>query len=283
MNGFYAPDILQCVTYSAKSNIKNSRNVKDYEIDIYIDGQRDMYIDGRYYKITSGSTVFRKPGQFVESYGDYNCYTLTLDFSNSLHIPQSKYERNRQSPEQSVCDMKMLDIIPDVFIPEHRSDLVVLMEKIESCSYPNTIDEEAAKGYVTELLFLLFADAMHYNRTVSKKDKKEKDYIKVACGYVKDNYASEISVTQIAKYLCLNENYFIRLFKSKMGITPNKYIMEIRLFYAKNMLMETDLSVSEVALRCGFNTPSYFAAAFKKMYNKTPARYRSFSFCQQNY
>ena len=103
MNNFYAPNILQCVTYSAKSNIKNSRNVKDYEIDIYIDGQRDMYIDGRYYKITSGSTVFRKPGQFVESYGDYNCYTLTLDFSNSLHILQSKYERNRQNYVSTTC------------------------------------------------------------------------------------------------------------------------------------------------------------------------------------
>ena len=96
MNTFPIPNVLQCLTYSAKSYKKNSRLVKDYEIDLYIDGQRDMYIDGKYYKITSGSTVFRKPNQYVESYGDYNCYTLTLDFSKTLSIPQNEYDRNRK-------------------------------------------------------------------------------------------------------------------------------------------------------------------------------------------
>ena len=270
----FKPDILQCATYCTKSNAKHGRVVKDYEIDIYIDGERDMYIDGSYYKISGGCVVFRKPGQLVVSYGDYNCLMLTLDFSNSLCIPQQQYTRTHKLGQQPADECEILNSIPAVFFPEHIKELIELMKKIEGCCYPNLQNPELSQQYLAEFLFLLLADATNHNRTHNKK--ADNDYIKTACDYIKENYSSEITVSYLAQLVCLNENYFIRIFRERLGVTPNKYILDLRLFHAKNMLLETDLSSKEIAFSCGFNTPSYFSSCFKKRYKKSPEKYREF-------
>ena len=272
------PDILQCMAFKGSSVGKSSRYVKDYEIDIYLGGQRDMYIDGTRYKITEGSTVFRKPGQLVESYGDYNCYMLTLDFSKEINISQEKYMRHRTGDAQSICQDNILEDIPPVFYPYHKDELVAIIKKIESVSYPNIEHSDLAKQYVFEFLLLLIADAVRHAREPLERSVAAKDYIKTACSYIKGNYNKEISVSHLAEMLNLNPNYMIRLFKNNLGITPGKYITELRLFYAKNMLLETDLSTKEIAFQCGFNSPAYFTKCFKAKYKKPPEQYRNFKY-----
>ena len=100
------------------------RRVKDYEFDFYLSGERDMYIDDRYHKITKGILVFRKPGQIVVGYGDYDCYTLSLDFSHTVNIPPDVYLRHRDTPQQPTVEMPLLDEIPDTFCPYHQEELL---------------------------------------------------------------------------------------------------------------------------------------------------------------
>jgi len=269
---YTTPDILECIYFKQKGSYKDLRHVHDYELDFYINGNRDMYIDEKYYRISKGTLVFRKPGQVVESCGDYDVYTLTLDFSHQVNIPPEKYLRHENPHIQSLCHNEIFDIIPSVFLPYHQSEIQNLMQKLTECSYPNPINKNQQQSLISELLLLILSDACRHSREFSKKHKES--YVEKACNYINNNYDKNLSIDDIASHLSLNKHYLIRLFKKELSQTPNSYILETRLFYARRMLIQTEFSVKEISFACGFNTPSYFIKCFREKLQKSPSAYR---------
>ena len=65
-----------------------------------------------------------------------------------------------------------------------------------------------------------------------------------------------------------------RLFRRYLNRSPKRYYMELRLAKARNLLMQTDLSVINVALACGFSSPSHFSKCYRAQYGTTPYRER---------
>jgi hypothetical protein len=83
MEQFPIPDVLECMHFVLSMSQRNSRIVRNYEFDLYLGGEREIYINGVYYHISEGCLVFRKPGETVVGYGSYDMYMMTLDFSGS--------------------------------------------------------------------------------------------------------------------------------------------------------------------------------------------------------
>lgn len=271
---FVVPKILQCMRFIVTTKIKDKRTIRDYEFDLYMGGERDIYIDDVYYHITKGTMLFKRPGQTIVGCSDYDMYMLTLDFSRQNKIIPQEYYRNSNSPQQEKSDFEFLESMPNVFYPSHYEDLVSLYEKISKCSHPNIIDEQLQDSYVTEFLFLLMSDAVKFKRHTREKIKNKTVYIRKACNYINSNYDKELTVEKIADYLSLNKNYFIRIFKEELATTPNQYILESRLFYAKNLLVQSKQSIQDIGELCGFKTPSYFIKCFKAKFGKSPLVYR---------
>lgn len=63
--------------------------------------------------------------------------------------------------------------------------------------------------------------------------------------------------------------------KKTLGIGPNEYILLIRLQNSKRMLKNTNFPIADIASRCGFSSPSYFASCFKSRYGITAKEFRS--------
>ena len=272
---FVVPHILQCMRFIATAKGEDRRTVRDYEFDLYMGGERDVYIDNVYYRITKGAMVFRKPGQVVVGYGDYDMYMMTLDFSHREEILPQNYYRNSNSPQQEEYGFSFLENMPTVFFPVHSEELISLYGKISKCSHPNIIDRQLQDSYLTEFLFLLMSDAVKFRRHTREKIKNKTVYIRKACNYINNNYDKDLSVEKIAEHLSLNKNYFIRIFKEELGTTPNQYILESRLFYAVNLLVQSQQSIKDIGELCGFNTPSYFIKCFKQRFGKSPLIYRN--------
>lgn len=274
MKRFPVPDVLECMHFVLCSSRENKRIIRNYEFDLYLGGERDVCIDSTYYHISKGSLVFRKPGQLTTGFGDYDMYMITLDFSHTADKTQQVF-RSSDAPEQPMCELDILNDIPTVFVPFHQAEIIDLYEKLSLCSYPNIVDEDLQRVYISELLFLILADAYANNGQQLIKNNYGKTYVRRACNYINKHYFEPLAVEEIADYLSLNKNYFIKLFKKEMNTTPNQYITEIRLFRASGMLLQTDHPVHQIASLCGFNTPSYFIKSFKKRFGKTPIEYRS--------
>ncbi|MBV7504225.1 AraC family transcriptional regulator [Bacillus sp. sid0103] len=98
--------------------------------------------------------------------------------------------------------------------------------------------------------------------------------IQQAIGYIKENYLKDISLNEIAQYCCVSRYHFSHLFKKEVGISLIDYLNRMRIELSLSYLEMTDLSISEIASRIGFDDANYFSRMFKKYMQFSPSAYR---------
>jgi AraC-type DNA-binding domain-containing proteins len=98
--------------------------------------------------------------------------------------------------------------------------------------------------------------------------------IKKMLDFIHENYNEPLEPQQIANIVNLSERQCFRCFKNRLGMSPVVYLMKYRVLAAAGMLATTDMPVTEICSRSGFNTPSYFAKVFKQFMKCSPTSYR---------
>ncbi len=93
--------------------------------------------------------------------------------------------------------------------------------------------------------------------------------------YINENYASDISPYECAKRANLSYSYYAKLFRAVIGKSFKEYLTALRLSKAHNILLVTDLTVTDISLSCGYKSPAHFAAEYKKYYGVTPRETRN--------
>lgn len=93
--------------------------------------------------------------------------------------------------------------------------------------------------------------------------------------YMEVHFQEKITVDNLAKLGNLSVSGFNRVFKKETGETPMEYLAELRLEQAKKLLRRKEVPITEIALRCGFNSSAHFSSSFRKYYEVTPTEYRS--------
>jgi transcriptional regulator GlxA family with amidase domain len=91
---------------------------------------------------------------------------------------------------------------------------------------------------------------------------------------MEQNIEEPISPSILAKDVGMSTRQLERLFRRYLNRSPKRYYMELRLQKARNLLMQTDMSVINVALACGFASPSHFSKCYRSHYDTTPYRER---------
>jgi len=91
---------------------------------------------------------------------------------------------------------------------------------------------------------------------------------------MEDNIEEPVSPAQLARDVGMSTRQLERLFRRYLDRSPKRYYMELRLQKARNLLLQTDMSVINVALACGFTSPSHFSKCYRAHYDITPYRER---------
>jgi two-component system response regulator YesN len=93
--------------------------------------------------------------------------------------------------------------------------------------------------------------------------------------YIEHNFSNnELCTSLLSNNFCISLGYLSTSYRNEFGVTISKYIISLRVDYAKKLLGETRLSIAETAENSGFNNLSYFMRTFKKYVGDTPAEYR---------
>jgi transcriptional regulator GlxA family with amidase domain len=111
----------------------------------------------------------------------------------------------------------------------------------------------------------------------SKPDKPVSDRISRVLSYMRKNCHENISLKDLVKYSNMSLSSFMRSFTECMGTAPMNYLSELRLSKACSMLQSSELSISEIAMKCGYNDSNYFSRLFRKRLGLTPRKFRSLS------
>ncbi len=92
--------------------------------------------------------------------------------------------------------------------------------------------------------------------------------------YIRDHYAEELSMQDVARVMNYSDAYFCKLFKQCFKVNFSAYLNEYRISRAKELLQTTRLNVREVSVACGYSDANYFARVFKRVTGMTPSEFR---------
>jgi AraC family transcriptional regulator len=103
--------------------------------------------------------------------------------------------------------------------------------------------------------------------------------LRKAVGLIDHHLAEEeegrVALRVVAKEVGMSYFHFSRAFKQSMGMSPTNFIAERRIERAKRLLQETELPISEIALRAGFSSQSHFTTSFRRVAGATPKAFRA--------
>ncbi len=108
------------------------------------------------------------------------------------------------------------------------------------------------------------------------------DLVEIARQYLCANYALHITLRELARVARVSETHLSHRFTARMGISPKRYLLGIRLEAARRLLLTTDLRVGEIALHTGFPDPLYFSRVLKQETGLAPTEFRRRERVQEN-
>lgn len=93
--------------------------------------------------------------------------------------------------------------------------------------------------------------------------------------YIRRHCCEDLSFIDLCKLFCMSESAMRTLLLRDTGTTFSKYLNQMRMHQAADLLANSEQSINEIAVACGFSDPLYFRKVFKRYYDKTPSEYRS--------
>lgn len=144
-----------------------------------------------------------------------------------------------------------------------------MLDKICNC-FRNAlpINEAVMSLYITNLLNGLLPPPQ------SQKSNASSSIVANSLAFINEHFRQPISLQKIAEEANMSLYHFSRIFALETGFTPHQYLINMRLSAAKYMLTSSDAAIKDIAFDTGFNSESYFCAAFKKAEHMTPNQYR---------
>lgn len=95
-----------------------------------------------------------------------------------------------------------------------------------------------------------------------------------AVDLIHSRFQDDLSLDDLAGAAAMSRFHFLRCFKAQVGTTPYAYLLQVRLRTASDWLRSSSRSMTEIALACGFTSPSRFSEAFRRQYHCSPSAYR---------
>jgi AraC-like DNA-binding protein len=178
-----------------------------------------------------------------------------------------------------------LEFLPEIlYHKESQPELYALADALmQTHSSKHLYPDHATPNYhelITVSEISLFFAYILQNKLFTPNEKSgipvphRIDQIRAVLEYIEQHYSSTITLSSMATVAGMNPKYFCRVFKEVTQQTPMDYVIFYRVEQSANMLTNTDLSVLEIAMECGFNDYSYFIKTFKKLKSMTPKQYR---------
>lgn len=202
---------------------------------------------------------------------------IGVSFPNDIHSynteTASKIMLFIFSPEiiSSYFSSRMDKTLEDPFILKNSMDKEVtfLLDMLHE-EYKKLWNKYVIKG----LLYTIIGK-LDENFTLKSSSLSCNNTIQNLLRYIESHYHENITLQSMAKDLGFSKFYLSRIFKNRIGYQFNDYVNRLRINMAQRLLCETDLSILNIAMDCGFESQRNFNRTFKEYTNSTPTEFRS--------
>ncbi len=233
-------------------------------------------------KVTKGTPVHKnRPSHGLVFYVDGKCIftfsdgkTLTASKNKVLYLPKgSDYvvERAEEGPCYAInFQMNENAFSPFAVIVKNEKLFLDAFRNADMCFKSQRSGYSAkCKAYIYDII-----SALQYEYSLGYISGEKKEIIARATDYIHENYTDNPpSVSFLAELCGITPEYLRTLFRQQYGVSPVKYINNLRISRSAELLCTGLYSVSEVALMSGFSDAGYFSRDFKKIMGVSPAKY----------
>ncbi len=243
--------------------VESGRILEEYQLLYITEGRGKFYSEtlgrGKPVQVESGMMFLLFPGEWHSYHPDRQTGWKEYWIGFNGHFVDNLIERGFFSKDRPVFKVNI-----------HEDIVALYKEAIDAAVKQESGFQQYLAGVVGRLLSL----AYFYDRNSQFEESDMARKISQAKVIIQDNY-TDISPEKVAARLCVSYSTFRKTFKEYTGFSPARYISEIRMSKAKELLTNTSVSIKEVAYRVGYNNHDYFFTAFRHMTGRTPAEYRA--------
>ncbi|MBE6633935.1 MAG: helix-turn-helix domain-containing protein [Ruminococcaceae bacterium] len=221
------------------------------------------------YSLVSGDVLFIPGGAIHSGEPENCCYTCILtNLSELLKKNDACAPYAERLSDGSARVASLLNRADPRFSSLCEEMLAVHRAKSEG--YPFEL-----KGLV-HLFFGRIFSGNHFFRQAAEAQSSKSSFgrMKSAIIYIREHYDSPLRLETLAALVDLSPNHFCRSFREITGQTPFTYLQQYRLQKAQYALKTTEMTVTEIAMHCGFHDASYFIRSFRETYGMTPKQFR---------
>ncbi|MBR9649414.1 AraC family transcriptional regulator [Clostridium tyrobutyricum] len=265
-----------------RKNFNNGRKFNTHwhenmQLYFFAKGKALVGCDKKRYYVKTGSIIVINNNElhFLESLSDdLKFYTIRIDssflFSNQVDLCQTKF----LSPlSQSLISFQNL-------IENDKQILDCVSITIDEYFFKKIGYELAVKSSVYQLIVLLLRK--YISKFLTKKELASKvtnlKRFDLIFKYIDSNYSQKICTEDLANIIHISTYHFCRIFKQMTGKTTTDYINGVRLEKSIDYLNNGNMNITEIALRCGFDSINYFSRLFKRHYNVSPTKFKKDNF-----
>lgn len=179
-------------------------------------------------------------------------------------------------PNREFCEFNGIDTENITFCEKIRDDKVrELYQRVVDCfcGREKAYGEAVLKNALMSLMIYIAANYSVRESGQASKNVRDNEGIRIALGYIRSHITQKLTIDELCDNAGLSKYYFVREFKRIVGDTPVVYINKLRCENAAKLLSNGQLSVGDVAEKCGFDSVSYFGKVFKKYMGMSPGAY----------
>lgn len=264
--------------YANEGNINNyaagyipSHWHKELEIFALLEGQVHINIENCTYELTAGEGCFINSGiihSFLAAVPSV-CHFRSFVFGAEIvgGIPGSTFDTNYVRPliESGVPFLKFTTESDTVYFEEFNKAFHVC--QTEDYGYEFVIRNALSN-------IILYTKSLSIHGQPRTLNSVQEVRLKTMLSWIDDNLGNEITVSKIAASANICPRECQRIFRQYLHYSPSEYILKKRIFNAAELLANTDKSITDIALYCGFSSPSYFSKRFREYLGSTPSEYR---------
>jgi len=257
------------VTFISDTHYHNT-----YEIYFLLSGTRRQLVDHSIHDIKRGDLILIPKGVIHK--------TTPLDKNSHARYVVNFSEEFAASLEACLGQGVLAQTFAHVklSVPEYRFDYVLsLFDKINdeySAAASDNFSATLIRGYMAELFAFIcrtrrsLTDSFEGASSVAILEPN----IQQAAQYISEHFREDISLADVAAQAYMSESHFSRKFKKITGLNFSEYLTSTRIKAADDLLLQTSMSIAEIAAACGFGDANYFGDIFKKHKGMSPTKYR---------
>ncbi len=238
---------------------------REFEIIYIHSGDGFAYIDNESYRVSNGDILFVNSEQL---HGIVSASEEDGMFTSIVFAPEFLGKADEITVQFITPILNRSLQIPTLV--RNNDELIAYMLQLSAQDNEKYFYLKA-KSLIFKIWEILISQSVSVFS--SANDTRLKD-IKTVIDYIEKHYSQKIALDQLAKLANMSKVYFCRKFTEIVGISPIRYLMQIRIEHSCSLLENVNIGIGNIAMECGFSSFSYYSEVFKKIIGCTPQSYR---------